>query len=39
VYAPPAPTPASPIDVARLTDHVINAIDRRMLAARERLGR
>ena len=33
---PPAPTP---IDVNRLTDQVIQAIDRRIIAQRERLGR
>jgi hypothetical protein len=33
---PPAPTP---MDVNRLTDQVIQAIDRRIIAQRERLGR
>jgi hypothetical protein len=33
---PPAP---APIDVHRLTDQVIQAIDRRIIAQRERLGR
>jgi hypothetical protein len=35
-----APAPAAPgVDLARLTDQVIQAIDRRIVAQRERLGR
>jgi hypothetical protein len=34
---PPAPTPA--VDVNRLTESVIQAIDRRIIAQRERMGR
>jgi hypothetical protein len=35
----PAPEPAlAAVDVARLTERVVAAIDRRMTAARERLG-
>lgn len=32
-------TPQSPVDIERLTDHVVRCIDERMLAHRERMGR
>ena len=36
---PPRPQQLSPIEVARLTDHIVHTIDRRISAFRERQGR
>ena len=36
---PPRPQQLSPVEVARLTDHIVHTIDRRIAAFRERQGR
>jgi hypothetical protein len=36
---PPRPVPLSPVEINRLTDHIVQTIDRRIAAFRERRGR
>jgi hypothetical protein len=36
---PPRPIPLSPLEINRLTDHIVHTIDRRIAAFRERQGR
>jgi hypothetical protein len=36
---PARPAPLSPVEINRLTDHIVQTIDRRIAAFRERQGR